>query len=181
VRALVVYESMYGNTEAIARAVAEGLSASGAVEVVEVVEVSAAPVAIPAGVDLLVVGGPTHAHGMTRPDSRRSAAAKTEGRVISPGIGIREWLDAVRGGATGGVAAAAFDTRLKGPAILWGSAAKAAAAHLQRLGFREAARPESFLVGGPTGPVHDALVAGEVERARRWGEGLAAGLAAGAR
>jgi hypothetical protein len=95
--------------------------------------------------------------------------------VVSTRIGIREWLAAV-GAAPAGVTAAAFDTRIKGPGLLWGSAAKAAAGRLEDQGFRMAAPPECFLIKGPTGPVHDVLVAGEVERARRWGEALAAGL-----
>ena len=173
-RALVVFESILGNTEVVARAIAEGLgSVDGVDSSVEVVEVGAAPTALPAGVDLLVIGGPTHAHGMTNPDSRRSAAGKAERPVISTRIGIREWLAAV-GAAPAGVAAAAFDTRIKGPGLLWGSAAKAAAGRLGDQGFRLVAPPESFLLKGPTGPVHDVLVAGEVERARRWGEALAA-------
>jgi hypothetical protein len=168
-RALVIFESILGNTEVAARAVAEGLGSAGEVEVVEV---GAAPTTLPAGVDLLVIGGPTHAHGMTNPDSRRSAAQKAQRPVISTRIGIREWLAAV-GAAPAGVAAAAFDTRIKGPGLLWGSAAKAAAGRLGDQGFKMVAPPESFLLKGPTGPVHDVLVAGEIERARRWGEALA--------
>jgi hypothetical protein len=169
-RALVVFESILGNTELVARVVAEGL---GSASEVEVVEVGAAPTAIPTGVDLLVIGGPTHAHGMSNPDSRRSAAQKAQRPVISSGIGIREWL-AAAGAAPAGVAAAAFDTRIKGPGLLWGSAAKAAAGRLGDQGFRMVAPPESFLLNGPTGPVHDVLLAGEVERARAWGAALAA-------
>jgi len=172
--AFVVFESILGNTEVVARAIAGGLGEGGEVDV-QIVEVGAAPTSLPAGADLLVVGGPTHAHGMTNPDSRRSAARKAQRPVISTRIGIREWLAAV-GAAPAGVAAAAFDTRIKGPGLLWGSAAKAAAGHLENLGFRMAVPPESFLINGPTGPVHDVLVTGEVERARRWGATLAAGL-----
>ena len=176
-RALVVFESILGNTEVVARAVAEGLGSAGEVEVVEV---GRRPDGHPAGVDLLVIGGPTHAHGMTNPDSRRSAAQKAQRPVISSGIGIREWLAAV-GAAPAGVTAAAFDTRIKGPGLLWGSAAKAAAGCLGDQGFRMAAPPESFLLKGPTGPVHDVLVEGEIERARRWGAALAAKAGAAAR
>jgi flavodoxin len=60
-RALVVYESMFGNTEAIAHAIAEGLSPHLSVELVEV---SAAPITL-RDVDLLVTGAPTHAFGLT--------------------------------------------------------------------------------------------------------------------
>ena len=169
-RAVLVFESILGNTEVVARAIAEGLRSAGEVEVVEV---GAAPRSVPAGVDLLVVGGPTHAHGMTNPDSRRSAAQKAQRPVVSTGIGIREWLAAV-GDAPAGVAAAAFDTRIKGPGLLWGSAAKAAAGRLKEQGFRVVVSPESFLINGPTGPVHDVLLAGEVDRARTWGAALAA-------
>ncbi len=173
-RALVVFESMFGNTEVIARAIAEGLgrTADGAVEVVEV---GAAPAAIPAGVDLLVVGGPTHAHGMTKPETRTDSLKRAGDRLVSRGSGIREWLETVQGGSSA-VAAAAFDTRIKGPGILWGSAAKGADKQLRSLGLRVVAGPESFLVEGPTGPLFDRLVDGETDRARRWGEKLAAGL-----
>jgi hypothetical protein len=174
-RALMVVESMFGNTREIAEAVAQGL---GARFEVEVVAVGAAPAAIDADVDLLVVGGPTHAHGMSTPDSRQSAAERDKEGQVAFQVGIREWLAALRpaGGAT---ASAAFDTRIKGPGLLWGSAAKAAAKELRRLGFREAARPESFLVKGPLGPVHHVLVEGEVERARAWAAALAGRVAAG--
>jgi hypothetical protein len=94
---------------------------------------------------------------------------------VSRGIGIREWLQTLRGGSAT-VAAAAFDTRIKGPGILWGSAAKGADKQLRGLGFRVVAGPESFLVDGPTGPLFDRLLDGETDRARAWGETLAAGL-----
>jgi len=166
-RALVVFESMFGNTETIARAVAEGLAGSMGVEVVEV---GAAPTAIAGDVDVLVVGGPTHALGMSRASTREEAAKQSEHGLVSAGIGVREWLEAVERSAR--VPAAAFDTRVAKPRVP-GSAAKAAARRLRRLGFPEAARAESFWVGGTPGP----LLEGEVERARRWGEGLAAAVA----
>lgn len=174
-RALVVFESMHGNTKAVAGAVAEGLSAHLRVDLVEV---GAAPNAIDEDVVLLVVGGPTHAHGMSKPDSRHSAAQRDrEGRVPFR-VGIREWLADLRP-VHGDVAAAAFDTRIKGPALLWGSAAQGAAKELRRLGFRDAVAPESFLVKGPLGPVRDALVDGETERARAWAARLGSELGAG--
>jgi len=174
-RALVVYESMFGNTEVIARAIAEGLRGDAADATVEVVEASAAPPSIPADLDLLVVGGPTHAHGMSKPETRADSARRAGDRLVSRGSGIREWIETLQGGSAK-VAAAAFDTRIKGPGVLWGSAAKAADKLLRGLGMRSAARPESFLVEGPTGPLFDRLVDGETDRARRWGETLAAGL-----
>ncbi|MCU0482991.1 MAG: flavodoxin domain-containing protein [Chloroflexi bacterium] len=173
-RALVVYESIYGNTQAVAQAIADGLAATMEVQLVEV---GAAPQTLADDVDLLVVGGPTHAHGMTKPDSRESAARKADGRQVSRGSGIREWLETVRLGA-GGTAAAAFDTRIKGPAFLWGAASKGADAELRRLGLQPVVPPASFLIGGPTGPVFDRLLPGEAERARAWGAMLAESVAA---
>jgi len=174
-RALVVFESMYGNTEAIARAIAGGLSSR---MTVEVVEVGAAPTRIADDVGLLIVGGPTHAHGMSEPGTRRTAQGKTPGGLVSSGIGIREWLDGLTGGRSG-IAAAAFDTHIKGPHLLWGGASRTIDERLRGLGCRIVAPPEGFHVGGPLGPVVDIVVDGEVERAGRWGEELGARLEAG--
>ena len=68
---LVVYESMWGNTRAVADAIARGLGPDTAV-----VEVTRAPADIPADVDLLVVGGPTHAFSMSRGTTRHDAAQR---------------------------------------------------------------------------------------------------------
>jgi hypothetical protein len=168
-RVLVVYESMFGNTRDIAIAVAEGLGTRLAVETVEVGE---APVVLPADLALLVVGGPTHAHGMTKPKSRADSASRAGDRLVSRGIGLREWLDTLRPLADP-IEAAVFDTRIKGPELLWGSAAKSAAKRLRGIGFRLVQPPRSFLVEGPTGPMFDRLVNGERERARAWGLALA--------
>ena len=70
-RALVVYESMYGNTRAVAGDIADGLRAGYEVRVVPVAEATAERVA---GADLLVVGGPTHMHGLSSASTRRTAA-----------------------------------------------------------------------------------------------------------
>jgi hypothetical protein len=173
-RALVVFESMFGNTEEIARAIADGLSSRMSVEIVEV---GAAPSRMADDVDLFVVGGPTHAHGMSDLGSRRSARGKTDRSLVSSGIGIREWLDGLAGGTTG-TAAAAFDTHLKGPHLVWGGAAGAIDERLRRLGCRIVAPPEGFHVEGPLGPMSDVIVVGGIERARQWGEDLGARLGA---
>ena len=166
-RALVVYESMFGNTRRIAEAVADGLSTSATVDVVEVGASSSLD-----EVDLLVVGGPTHAFGLSRSSTRESAADQAVGGIVSTGIGLREWLDALDNRhPTARVAA--FDTRMKA-ALLSGSAARRALAKLRRLGFDPAARPESFAVTGMRGPLRD----GEVDRARKWGVRIAAEHAA---
>jgi hypothetical protein len=167
--ALVVFESMFGNTRQIADAVTEGLSGHLPVEQVEV---GAAPAAIGRDVELLVMGGPTHAFGLTRPGTRQSAAQQAEDGLVSTGIGLREWLGTLAKGSSD-VAVATFDTRISRPRLP-GSAAAAAEKRLHRLGFRILARAESFFVEGTTGP----LAPGERERARRWGEELAVRLGA---
>jgi len=164
-RALVIFESMFGNTRAIAEAIVDGLSSRIHTDLIEV---AAAPKVIDDNVGLLVVGGPTHAFGMSRPGTRRTAAEQAGGDETSSRIGQREWLDAVEGGSER-VAAAAFDTRLDKPHWIVGSAARAYDKRLRRLGFRVVCPSESFFVAGTAGPLLD----GEAERARRWGLKLA--------
>ena len=71
-RVTIVFESSYGNTRQIAEAIADGMRA---VHDVRVVPVGTATRELVADADLVVVGGPTHAHGMSRPDSRAAAVA----------------------------------------------------------------------------------------------------------
>ena len=162
-RALVVFESMFGNTQQIAEAVKEGLSTHVPADILEV---GTAPDVIPAEVDLIVVGGPTHAFGMSRPRTREDATRQAGGHVVSERNGLREWLTTLERN-DGGLAAAAFDTRIDKPRVP-GSAARGAEKRLRKLGFRITSQSESFYVTGTAGP----LVAGETERARRWGEEL---------
>jgi hypothetical protein len=165
-RAVVVYESVYGNTRAVAEAIAEGLAPVGVVEVQPVHRADAL------GVDLLVVGGPTHMHGMTSSLSRRMAvkAGEEDEVEIEPGareeLGLRQWLRSVSGE---GHAAAAFDTRGDASPRLTGAASRGIARRLRGAGYRLVADPESFLVEDSEGP----LAEGELERARRWGTRLA--------
>jgi Flavodoxin len=163
-RALVIFESMFGNTRTIAEAVAEGLSSRF---MTDLSEVSVAPTRIAEGVSLVLVGGPTHAFGLTRPRTRQDAATQADEPLVSPAGGVREWLEALERPRSG-VGAAAFDTRIDKPRVP-GSAARGAQKRLRGLGFRAVAAAESFYVTGTKGP----LVPGEVERARRWAEQLA--------
>jgi hypothetical protein len=163
-RALLVFESMFGNTERIARAIGDGLA--GQVEV-DVVEVGAAAPTLPAVVELLVVGGPTQGFSMSRKGTRESALKESTDPLVSRGIGIREWLEGLSKGRP--MAAATFDTRFRKPRGITGSAARAAAKRLRKLGFDLVREPESFFVDKTTGP----LLAGELDRAREWGARLA--------
>jgi hypothetical protein len=172
-RALVVYESMYGNTRMIADAIAEGLRESCEAEVARVGELELAPELLD-GVDLLVVGGPTHVWSMSRGRTRSSAvqAAQKPGSDlhVEPGVdgsGVREWLNTLE--RRHGLAAAAFDTRMPGPAILTGRASAAIGRRLRRNGCRLVVAPESFRVSR-----RSELLPGEPARARDWGERLAA-------
>lgn len=171
-KALVIYESMFGNTRAVALAIADGIAQHMAVDAVEV---GGAPAELAEDVALLVVGAPTHAHGMTSPNTRADAARRAGDRLVSRGGGLREWLDRLLPMAAP-PAIAAFDTRIKGPELLWGSAAKGATRRLQALGFKPKQPPQSFIVDGPTGPVFDRIGKGELERARAWGASLAAAV-----
>ena len=168
-RALVVYESMFGSTKAIAEAIAEGIGESGVVEVVEVGAFAAGADggAVPAEVTLLVVGGPTHAFSMSRESTREDAAKEAPAGVISTGKGLREWLEDVK--VADGLRFAAFDTKVLKP-NLPGSAAKAADKRLRQHGARPVTKPHSFKVHGKS----DGLVDGELEAAREWGRSLGA-------
>lgn len=166
-RALVVFESMFGNTRQVARAIAAGL---GETLPVDLVEVSRAPGAIDDDVALVVVGGPTHAMGMSRPSTRRSADATPGSAVPSTEHGIREWIAAL---APSGLRAVAFDTRVRRPRVP-GSAARAAQRALRHKGFDVAERA-TFWVTGTPGP----LSVGEVDRAQAWGRRLGAEVGAG--
>ncbi len=165
--AVVVYESMYGNTREVAEAVAEGIRQ---LMPAEVLEVGSAPHADELEADLLVVGAPTHGFGLSRPGTRQEAEKRTGHPVISRERGVREWLEE---GWRTTAPAAAFDTHTKKP-DLPGHAGKAVDKRLRKLGCRVLDRFESFAVHGYEGPVCD----GELDRARAWGVHLAS-LAAG--
>jgi flavodoxin len=161
--ALVVYESLWGNTEQVARAIASGLSRNLDVSVVAVGQ---APATIPDDVGLTVIGGPTHAFGLSRPQTRQDALSRgaTQG---DPSVGVREWLGRQHADGHAGPVAT-FDTRIDKVRRLPGSAARGAARLARREGFQVASEPESFYVTDTTGP----LVAGELDRAKEWGAQL---------
>ena len=169
-RAVVVYESMYGNTHRVAHAIGRGLARGADVTVVPVA--GAGPELVREA-DLLVVGGPTHVRGMTRPSTRKAAVEQaTPGDRVEPaasGPGVREWLDQADGLR---MPAAAFDTRADiAPAAITGRASKGIAKQLRRHDCRQVVDPESFLVDKT-----NHLEPGEEERAERWGAQLAAAV-----
>lgn len=143
---LVVYYSQFGNTRTLAEIVHAELQAFGPAELITVDAVTDDNLT---SLDLLVVGGPTQAHG------------------TSPAV--KPFLSILASKKLAGTLGATFDTRLKGPAFLWGSAAKPAAHTLEQAGVKLVVPPESFLVQGMKEP---GLEEGELERARAWGKQL---------
>lgn len=138
-KALIVYDSVYGNTEKIARAIGEGLA--GEVEVLRVGEADHSGVG---GYSLVVVGSPTHGG---RPTPAVLVFIKRAGPAFK------------------GVKAAAFDTRMTSRFVgIFGYAAKRIGDSLKGLGGSLVATPEGFYVTGGQGPLKE----GELERAAGW-------------
>jgi hypothetical protein len=158
-RTLIIYESAWGNTKAVADAIASAFPDS---DPPKVVSVDAAPPLRELEVDLLVVGAPTHAFGMSRPGTREEAHRRG-GELSSKGM--REWIEAADRST---LVTAAFDTHVRHP-NLPGAASRSAAKKLRRLGCSLVLEPESFYVDDYEGP----LLPGELERARSWGAELA--------
>jgi flavodoxin len=153
--AIVIYDSLHGNTQRVAATVAQAMAPLGDVHLYRVDELPA-----DARADAWVIGGPTHAHGMSKPLSAFLAHLE------------RHSLD--------GVPAVTFDTRYRFPRLFSGSAAHSAARHLRRAGCHVVGEPKSFFVQGGPKPADagkadaadEHLVDGELERAREWGATL---------
>jgi flavodoxin len=153
---VVVYDSSFGNTAKVARAIASGAGTPGSVRVMSAAEATAPFSERP---DLLLVGGPTQRHR------------------LSPML--RNFLDALPRGSLKGVQAASFDTRYRMTALLSGSAAGEAAGRLRKAGCRLIAPPEGFFMERDLPPKGEkrrheleGLEAGELERAQEWGRAV---------
>lgn len=144
-RSIVIYASRSGNTRQLAEVIAGVLASRGAVELLPAEE---APAAFPADTDLIVVGGPTEAHGVTPP--------------------IVSFFERLAPRSLEGISAAAFDTRLHLPRLLSGSAASGIARRLRSLGAKVIVPEQSFMVTRE--PV---LEKGELGRAEAWAQRLA--------
>lgn len=142
---LVIYGSRYGNTQKIAYAIGAGLRAWGPVEVMAAENAHGIRLH---GYDLVVLGGPTEGHGVTK--------------------AMADYVDQI-GDAFTGINTAAFDTRLTWPKWMSGSAAGDIAKRLQGFGASLVAQPASFLVAGKP----PALEPGELERAEGWARSVA--------
>ncbi|MFK4730384.1 hypothetical protein ROT00_11910 [Agromyces mediolanus] len=163
-RTLVVYESMFGNTAAVAAAIAAALEPAGPVRL----ELADARPAV-GDAELVVVGSPTHGFALPSRLSRRAAQAQGADASAAARSGIREWLAALE--PTDDAAgrppfAAAFDVR-QAPGSA-GAPSHRVRRRLDRLGFRVVGEPASFHVGPTAGPLRD----GELDRASAWAEAL---------
>jgi len=141
--ALVLYESRFGNTERVAEAIALALQEALPTRLVAVEEVTDCAETLH-GIDLFVVGGPTHAHGISEQ--------------------LRTALECLGERSLDGMRVAAFDTRVSGPRLMTGSAAVRLSRLLRRGGGWLVVPPADFIVDGREGP----LGRGELEHARAW-------------
>ena len=149
-KSIVIYASRYGNTQRIAEAITEALQTHGEAQLFPADE--ALPV-LPKGVDLVVIGGPTEVHRMTKP--------------------VVRLFERMERGMLQGMAAAAFDTRLRGSRLLTGSAGSGVARKLRRAGARLIVPEASFFVKSRADSEQPELEPGELERAAVWAESLA--------
>ncbi len=172
--ALVVYDSLWGNTQAIAEEIADGIGAGA-----RALPTTSATVDVVTSAELVVAGSPVH--GLALPSGRTKRTGAIQGK--KPGMLeadtsqklMRDWLAWL---PRTGAYAAAFDTRMPGPFGLGGASRIHKGLH--SAGFHMLAGPEGFLVDGvpPEGERGSLLREGERERAREWGRTLAQSFAA---
>jgi len=148
-KALIVYDSVYGNTEQIARAIADGMTPSAEVEVLRAGEANPSELA---SVDLLIVGSPVHG-----------------GR---PTPTVQDFLSRIAQQSLKDIKVAAFDTRATSKfAKIFGNAAGRMAGQLTKKGGDLVVPAEGFFVTGTKGPLKE----GELERAANWAKGILEG------
>jgi hypothetical protein len=166
-RAVVVYESLWSNTAAIARAIAEGIGPTA-----QALSTAEASVAAVANVDLIVAGAPVLGFRLPTDAMRQSVLTSERNAPLAPDLShpsMRSWLETLprgRGRGRGRGRSAAFETR-----IWWspGGVTGAIADKLAQAGYPPLRKARRFVVKGKYGPLRD----GEIDRARRWGAELA--------
>jgi flavodoxin len=145
-KSMIIYDSVYGNTEQIAQAIGNALSSQIDVEVVRVSDVNTNQLT---GLKLLIIGSPTHGG--------------------SPTEAIRDFLKRLSEATIQDLNVASFDTRLSTRLVkIFGYAAGKIASSLKKRGGNLIASPEPFFVKGRKGPLKE----GELERAARWANDL---------
>lgn len=151
-KALIVYDSVFGNTEKLALAMAETLGAKA----LKVTDVKTSDLS---GLKLFIAASPT--------------------RAFSPMPTIKGWIKNLPAGSLSGVKVAAFDTRMSMEDVdskfltfmagIFGYAAEPMSKALVKKGGSIAAKPDGFIVGGNEGPLKE----GELERAIEWAKSCA--------
>jgi hypothetical protein len=162
--AIVVYESHWGNTAAIAEAIAEGIG-----EGARAMPTSEATPAVVEAADLVVAGGPVNVLSLPTEHVRGTITSDPKHAATPPDLShqsLRSWLETLPHRPA---AAASFETRLK-----WspGGATGTIDRGLKQAGYRTIAKAQKFIVSGTYGPLRD----GELERARAWGADLWAAM-----
>ncbi|HEX5038661.1 MAG TPA: flavodoxin domain-containing protein [Candidatus Limnocylindria bacterium] len=163
-KAIVVYESHWGNTATVARAIAEGIGRDAIA-----LTTDAADTAALADADLIVVGAPVLGFSLASDGMRASLSRSEAGAPVPPDLShpsMKSWLDALPEGHS---RTAAFETRI------WWSPRGATGdieRRLERAGHVRAAKAQKFVVEDKYGPLRK----GEVDRARAWGAALAAAV-----
>jgi hypothetical protein len=160
-RAVVVYESLWGNTEAVARAIAEGIGPEA-----QALSTAEATPELVAGAELIVAGAPLQAFSLPGDRTRAGIKPDTDPAPDLSRPTLRSWLEHLPAGRG---RSAAFETKIK-----WspGNATKTIVHELERVGYPPVVEPEHFVVSGTYGPLRD----GELERAREWGRELASSV-----
>lgn len=155
-KALIIYDSVFGNTEKIAHAIGRALAMSIHVKVNKIDEMTPEKLA---DYDLLIIGSPT--------------------RQFRPTTALSQFLKKIPDNYFKGIKTAVFDTRfseseIKKIRILWffvkifGYAAESIAKQVRRKGAELIVPPEPFYVNKTEGP----LKAGEIERVQNWADRL---------
>ena len=167
-KTVIIFESMYGTTQLVADELAAVARQHGEVAVVRAEDAGSDATE---GADLVLVGGPTHLHGLSTHATRQTGTAHPDDDAHAalgpevPGPGLRDWFRL--SGRVDGTSAAAFDTRLDGPEILTGRASMGISRRLRHHGYHEVAAPRSFLVTR-----ENRLMSGEARRAHDWAVSL---------
>jgi flavodoxin len=132
-KSIVIYHSLFGNTEKIAKALASGIKEQKID--VECINVENVQINTLAEYDLIAIGGPTHGFGMSKP--------------------IKAFIKELEHVNLRNKSAFAFDT--KSPSRFWGSAAKRIEKRLKKLGLNIVKPYSSAIVKGLKGPLAEGM------------------------
>ena len=160
---LIITESYFGNTSAIAKAIADGIIDTLGAGQTSLVTAGEAGATLPAGLTAVIIAAPTHDFSLLTPRTREQA--QTKGATANTTRGVREWIEALQ--PVTGLPIVTIDTSTK-TRFTPGTASKTAYKMLKKRGFTNAQRGPSFHVAGVPGPLLDQ----ELLRAHQWGQGF---------